>query len=128
MRVRAAVARVLLGLTMVALAIASGDLSFGRGEQPRYRPNAVLIGRSMRDLRRPATARFAELLDTNPIVLYLTGVRVHVDRHDDGMNLIDRRGSAIDTLTWSDRRRHLVSSGRWTDQGPEFGLFFVDRG
>jgi len=116
--------RVVLALASLVLAIASGDLSFGRGEQPRYRPNALLIGFSVRDLRLPATARFAELLDTHPVLLYLFGVRVHVDTRPEGMNLINRHGSAIDTLIWADQRHRLVTSGRWTAEGPRFGLFF----
>jgi hypothetical protein len=69
-------------------------------------------------------ARFADLLDTNPVVLYLFGARVLVDVRQDGMNLVNRHGSVIDTLVWADQKRQLVASGRWTVEGPRFGLFF----
>lgn len=109
--------RVVLGVAIAVLAVASGDLSFGRGDRPRYAPNALLIAYSVRDIRRPATCRFAERLDTHPVVLYFFGARVHVDVRPEGMNLINRHGSAIDTLTWTDQRRRLVASGRWEKQG-----------
>jgi hypothetical protein len=112
-RLRAAVARSVLGLVSVALAVLSGDLSFGRGDEQRYRPNALLIGFSIRDLRLPATARFAEALDTNPVMLYLLGARAHVDVRTDGMNLIGANGSGIDVLTWADGAQRLAVSERW---------------
>lgn len=118
--------RVVLGLVGIVLAILSGDLSFGRGELPRYRPNALLIGFSIRDIRRPPSARFSEALDTNPVLLYLLGARVHVDVREDGMNLVDQHGSAIDVLTWADPERRLVLSRRWADDGPRLGLFFTN--
>jgi hypothetical protein len=122
-RWRAAVSRAVLGLVGIVLSIVSGGPSVGGGEPPRHRPNAVLIVGSIRDLRRPATARIAELLDTNPGALYLYGVRVHVDVRPDGINLIDRHGSAIDTLVRVPGERHRVTSGRWADAGPTLGLF-----
>lgn len=124
MRLRAAVARSALGLVAVVLAVLSGDLSFGRGEKPRFQPNAQLIGFSIRDLRLPATARFAEALDTHPVMLYLLGSRAHVDVREDGMILIGANGSGIDVLTWADRAQRLAMSKRWGDEGPRLGLFF----
>lgn len=107
----------------MVLSIVSGGPSVGGGEPPRHRPNAMLIIGSIRDVRRPATARIAELLDTNPVALYLYGVRVHVDVRPEGINLIDRHGSAIDTLVRMPGERHRVTSGRWADAGPMLGLF-----
>lgn len=123
MRLRAAVARLVLGLVFASLAVLSGDLSFGRGEEPRYRPNAFLIGFSIRDPRLPATARFAEALDVNPVLLYLLGARVHVDPRAEGMNLLSDSGSAFDVLIWADQGRRLAISKRWGDEGPRLGLF-----
>ncbi len=116
--------RLVYWLLVAIVAIVSGDVSSGKGEQPRYRPNALLIGHSIRDLRLPASARFAEQLDADRWLLYLAGTRVRVDVRPEGMNLVNRRGSAIDTLVWVDQRRHLVASGRWAGDGPTFGLFF----
>lgn len=115
--------RAVLGLVGMVLSIVSGGPSVGGGEPPRHRPNAMLIIGSIRDVRRPATARIAELLDTNPVALYLYGVRVHVDVRPEGINLIDRHGSAIDTLVRMPGERHRVTSGRWADAGPMLGLF-----
>lgn len=115
--------RAVLGLVGIVLSIVSGDPSVGGGEPPRHRPNALLIVGSIRDLRRPATARIAELLGTNPVALYLFGVRVHVDVRSEGINLIDRHGSAIDTLVRMPGERHRVTSGRWANAGPTLGLF-----
>lgn len=115
--------RAVLGLVGIVLSIVSGDPSVGGGEPPRHRPNALLIVGSIRDLRRPATARIAELLGTNPVALYLYGVRVHVDVRPEGINLIDRHGSVIDTLVRTPGERHRVTSGRWADAGPSLGLF-----
>lgn len=108
------------------LAILPGDLSVGRSESPRYQPHALLIGCSIRDIRRPPSARFSETLDTNPVLLYLLGARVHVDVQEDGMNLVDHHGSAIDVVTWADPRRRLVLSRRWADDGPRLGLFLTN--
>ncbi len=115
--------RVVLGLVGMVLSIVSGDPSVRGGEPQRHRPNALLIVGSIRDLRRPATARIAELLGTTPVALYLCGVRVRVDVRPDGINLIDRHGSAIDTLVRMPGERHRVTSGRWADAGPTLGLF-----
>lgn len=109
------------------LAVLSDDLSFGGRDPARYRPNATLIGASLREVRRASTARFAERVDTNAVALYLIGVRVHVDVRPEGMNLIDRRGSAIDTLVRHSHHPRLVRSGRSTADGPWFGLYFHRR-
>ena len=111
-RWRAAASRAVLGLVGMVLSIVSGDVGVGEGEPQRHRPNAVLIVGSIPDLRRPATARIAELLHTNPVALYLCGANVRVDVRPDGINLIDRHGSAIDTLVRMPGERHRVTSGR----------------
>lgn len=128
MRLRVVLSRVVLGaLTVFAAVMSTLSFDWGRAEEPRYRPNALLIGASLRDVRRPATARFAELIGTDPVSLYLFGCRVTVDVRGDVMHLVDQAGSAVDTLVWVSGRPRRVASGRWADRGPTMGLYFRHR-
>lgn len=123
MRLRVALSWTIFVVAAVALSLVSGVVGSGRSERQRVEPNALLILRSVRDLRRPGAARFAEALGTDRVSLYLFGARVHVDVRETEMRLVRGDGSAIDTLAWVDRRRRIVRSGRWSEAGPAFGLY-----